>query len=113
MDILVIGGSGVLMDQVINKLKKENHRIYLLTGRRFNNNDYDNKKIFERYDFTYDSDSMKEIFESVHPSVTLFLGAFDTNFSWLDEQKDSVKFTSSLVSVLDGQLRTVRLSILE
>lgn len=102
MNVLLIGGSGVLMNQMINKLKKENHRIYLLTGHRYRTGDYDRKKIFEVYDFAYNSDSMNEIFESVHPDAVLFFGAFDTNFSWIDEQKDSVKFISSLVNLLSA-----------
>lgn len=101
MNILLIGGAGVLMSQFINKLKKERHRIFLLTGKRYNNQDYE-KKVFERYNFTYDSGSMNEIFESVRPDVVLFLGAFDTNFTWVDEQKDSVKFTSSLLNLLSA-----------
>lgn len=100
MNVLVIGGSGSLMDQMMIKLRKEGHRIYLLTGNRYKQEDYG--KVFEKYNFTYDSDCMSEIFESVHPDITLFMGAFDTNFSWLDERRDSVRFTSGLINLLSA-----------
>lgn len=89
-----------MMNQIVNKLKKEGHRIYLLTGNRYKNENYG--KVFEKYNFTYDSDCMNDIFESVHPHVTLFMGAYDTNFTWLDERRDAVKFASSLMNLLSA-----------
>ena len=35
MNVLLIGGSGSLINNLIIKLKKEGHRVYLLTGSRY------------------------------------------------------------------------------
>lgn len=35
MNILLIGGSGRLMDSMILKLRKEGHRVFLLTGDKY------------------------------------------------------------------------------
>ncbi len=99
MNVLLIGGAGSLMKQMIIKLKKEGHRIYLLTGSRYKQQEY---KVFEVYKFTYDSDCMVQIFESVHPDVALYLGAFDTNYTWIDDRRDSVKYTSGLMNLLSA-----------
>ncbi len=48
MNILLIGGSGNLMNQLIIKLKKEGHRVHLLTGEQHAANTYE--KVFERYE---------------------------------------------------------------
>ena len=98
MNVLLIGGPGSLADNLIIKLNKEGHRIYLLTGDRFGKAPY--QKVFERYNFTYDNSCLNEIFESVHPDLTIFLGAYDTNFRWNNEETASVKFSSSLMNLL-------------
>lgn len=98
MNILLIGGTGSLMNQLIVKLKKEGHRVFLLTGEHYKKVTYE--KVFEKYNFTYDSENLSDIFESVNPDATIFLGAYDTNFKWKSEEKDSVKFTSGLMNLL-------------
>lgn len=97
MNILLIGGSGSLINNLIIKLNKEGHRVYLLTGSRYKQAPY--QKVFERYDFTYDSTCLDEIFESINPDLTLFMGAYDTNFRWQNE-RDAVKFSAGLMNIL-------------
>ena len=48
MNILLVGGSCRLMDSMILKLRKEGHRVFLLTGDKYRHNKY--QKVFERYD---------------------------------------------------------------
>lgn len=99
MDILLAGGTGRLIDEMIDKFKKEGHRVYVLTGNRYRHASY--KKVFEKYYFPYDSDVLSEIFKSVNPDVVIFLGAYDTNFDWARQsEKEAVRFQSGLVNML-------------
>ena len=98
MNYLLIGGSSHLMDRMIIKLKKEGHRVYLLTGEQFRKSKYE--KTFERYDFSYDSDELGDIFESVRPDVTVYFGAYDSVFNWKDEERTAVKYISSLMNIM-------------
>ena len=98
MNILLIGGSSSLINQLIIKLKKEGNRIYLLTGNKYRKDNY--ARVFEKYYFDYDSENLTEVFDSVDPDVTIFMGAYDTNFQWKEEQKESVRFTSGLMNIL-------------
>ena len=98
MNVLLIGGPGSFIDNLIIKLNKEGHRVYLLTGNRYDRLVY--QKVFERYNFTYDCSSLNEIVESTNPDLTIFMGAYDTNFRWKDEEAEAVKFSSSLVNIL-------------
>ncbi len=99
MDILLAGGSGRFIDELIDKLKKEGHRVYVLTGSRYRHASY--KKVFEKYYFPYDSDVLKEILESVNPDVVLFMGAYDTGFDWKRQcDKEAVRYQAGLANML-------------
>lgn len=100
MNVLLIGGAGSLINNLIIKLNKEGHRVYLLTGSRYDRLPY--QKVFEKYNFTYDCNCLGEIFESVNPDLTIFMGAYDTNFRWQDEETESVRYSAALMNILMG-----------
>lgn len=100
MNILLIGGSGSLINNLIIKLNKEGHRVYLLTGNKYNKLPY--QKVFEQYNFDYDSNCLNEIFESLHLDLTIFMGAHDTNFDWRNEETEAVKYSYSVMNILMG-----------
>ena len=101
MVVLLTGGSSVLMNALIDKLNKNGHRVYLLTGQRDRRVTY--KRVFERYDFACDSNSVKDIVESIRPDVTVFTGAYDTNYDWeLSAREESVRYLAGLVNVLSA-----------
>jgi len=87
-----------MADAVIDKLNKSKHRVFLLTGRRDRKFSY--KHVFERYDYPYEDESIKDIFESVKPDMVIFMGAYDTNFDWHRERQESVRYTASLMNIL-------------
>ena len=49
MNILLVGGTFSLMNNIILKLRKEGHRVFLLTGDKYKHNKYE--KVFERMIF--------------------------------------------------------------
>ena len=98
MVALVVGGECRLINEVIAKLNKGGHRVYLLTGRRDNKLSY--PRVFEKYCFPYDSDSVKNIFESTDPDVVICMGAFDTNYDWSNARRESVRYTADLMNLL-------------
>lgn len=56
MIVFLVGGESRLMDDLITKMEKEGHKTYLLTGKRDRRGKY--RRVFERYDFPYDSESV-------------------------------------------------------
>ena len=100
MVVFLVGGEGRFMDAMINRLNKDGHRVYLLTGSRNGRTSY--QKVFEKYNFTYDSDSIKEIFASANPDVVLFMGAWDTRYDWSNARKESVQYTADLTNILSA-----------
>ena len=99
-NILVIGGPGSLTGQLIRSFSKEGHRVSLLTGSR--NSEAKYPRVFERYDFPYASENLPDVFESVSPDVTVFAGAYDSSFSWIDERRDSVAYVSAVMNILNA-----------
>ena len=100
MVVLLIGGSSVLMNSLIDKFNKNGHRVYLLTGQREGHSSY--RHVFEKYNFPYDSGSIKEILESVKPDVTVFTGAYDTNYDWGQAGQEAVRYAAGLMNILSA-----------
>ncbi len=100
MNILLIGGSSSFMNNLITKFKKEGHKVYLLSGNRSGKEYY--HKVFERYDFPYDSQNIDDIYESVHPDVVIYTGMYDTNYRWHKQERDGVNYLNGLNSLLMG-----------
>lgn len=100
MNVFLVGGQSRFMDAVINKLNKNGHHVYLLTGQT--NAAVSYRHVFERYNFSYESDSIREILASVQPEAVVFFGAYDNNFGWQDARQESVHFTASLVNILSA-----------
>ncbi len=100
MVVLLAGGGSVLMNALIDKLNKNGHRVYLLTGQKENRFSY--RRVFEKYNFTYDSGSIKDILDSVKPDVMVFTGAYDTNFSWESPRQEAVGYTAGLMNILSA-----------
>lgn len=97
MEVLLIG-NGRMAEAMIDRLNKNGDRIYLLTGQRENRTM--RQHVFEKYNFSYEDDSIKDIFESIKPEVTIFLGAWDSNFNWQKARQESVRYTASLINIL-------------
>lgn len=98
MDIMLVGGASPMMNKLSLKLYKEGHKVFVLTGNRNPLERYEH--IFERYDFSYTAESVKEVFRSVNPDVTILLGAFDNNFYEKEARNEAVEFTAGLQNIL-------------
>lgn len=101
MNILLIGDDSKIVDTLIDKFNKGNHRVYWLTGRK--EKGHSQKRVFEKYNFLYTDGNMKDIIESVGPDVVLFMGAYDTNFDWrYNGQAEALRYTTSMVNLLSA-----------
>lgn len=100
MKVLIIGGANTVTDMLIHKLSKEGVRIYVLSGGHKTENRY--KRVYEQYNFSYENNCAKEIFESVRPDITIFTGAFDNNFNWNNTYRESTAYCSGLYNILNA-----------
>lgn len=100
MDVLLVGGAGRFLEALVGKLKKEGHRLYVLTGSESQMAEYPH--VFEKYNFSYDNECIREICESVNPDIVLFMGAYDTNFTFGPKKQDAVSYAAGLLNVLSA-----------
>lgn len=101
MNILLIGDDSTIVDAMIDKFNKDNHRIYWLTGKKEKGTSH--KRVFQKYMFLYTDGNMKNIIESAAPDVILFMGAYDTNFDWrYNGQAEALRYTTSMVNLLSA-----------
>lgn len=98
MNVLLIGGGSNMMDAMIDKCKKSGHRVFLLTGGKGRHFSY--KHVFEKYNFEYENEIIKDIFKSISPDITVFMGAYDTNFDWSEAREEIVRYTTGLMNIL-------------
>lgn len=100
MDVLLIGGCSNMMNAMIDKYTKSGNRVFLLTGGTGKHTSY--KRVFEKYNFTYESGIIKDIFRSINPNITIFTGAFDTNFDWSNASEEIVHYMTGLMNILSA-----------
>lgn len=98
MKVLLIGGAGAAANAILDKLNKEGHRTYVLTGNKYKKGRY--KTVYEKYSFEYDTDCIKDIFDSIDPDIVIFTGAFDPNFDWNQARKETVRYSAGLLNTL-------------
>ena len=89
-------------NSIVDSLHFENTRLTqsMFNYQRIVNEKNKYEKVFERYDFPYEGDYLREIFDSVSPDITVFMGAFDSNYRWQEEGREAVRFASNLMNML-------------
>ena len=98
MKVFIVGKYNTFTNALIKKLHKENDVVYVLTGDKY----YGKKphNVFEQYTFSYSSDSITEVLDSVQPDVILFTGAYDSNFQWFNIRNESMHYLSGLINII-------------
>ena len=98
MKIFIVGKYNTFLNELIKKLHKENDKIYVLTGDKYRGSKP--SRVFEQYNFSYSSDSIVEILDSVQPDIVLFSGAYDSTFQWHNVRNESMHYLSGLINII-------------
>lgn len=102
MNILIAGKPNSFVLSMINKFRKEQHRVYILTGDNKKSGTKDYPGAFHVFPFNYTNSNLPDIFRSITPNITIFTGAFDANFETEDHGFNAVRFASGSMSLLTG-----------
>ncbi|MBQ9625057.1 MAG: SDR family oxidoreductase, partial [Clostridia bacterium] len=102
MKVLICGESGVFCSELIARLKKEKHDIFVITGteKKEKEKGKGKKTGYQQYDFGYGSKNIRSIMGNVKPDYTIILGVCDTKFSWEEEDKTAVEYLSSMTNLI-------------
>ncbi len=96
--ILIVGNYGTLSREIISIMSKAGWEIYMLVDAK--KNVEKPPKVFEQFVFEYDSDSVREVINSVCPDVVIFLGRYDNSFDWLHPKETTMHFVTGLLNIL-------------
>lgn len=99
MNVLLIGGASQIMDAMVDVVNKNGHKSYLLMEGGKKSSAY--KHAFEKYNFPYEDESVKDIIKSIKPEVVLFMGAQDTAFDWEGKgSRELARYTGAVTNIL-------------
>lgn len=101
MRILIAGGYGTFCKYLIARLKRENHEVYIISGKNYEKANELSAFRVVNYNFNLNDEKLKFIIDSVLPDIIVFLGAFDKNYDFKDNQIASSEYTAGLSNLLD------------
>lgn len=99
MKILIAGGYGAFCETLTERLKREKHDIYIISGEKISSKDGVSKDNSIReishgliskvinYDFDLTDEKVKFIINSIMPDGIIFLGAVDENYDFMSDEK--------------------------
>lgn len=100
MKILICGEYGVFCKELINRLKKEKHTIFVISGSQKPRFRKPSDGILQEYNFSYRSKSIRTIIENVQADAMIILGACDVKYRWTDIGQESVRYLSGITNLL-------------
>lgn len=101
MNVLLIGGPCQLMDTMVDVLNKNGHKSYLLM--EGGKHTYAYRHAFEKYSFSYEDESVKDVMQSIGPDAVLFMGAQDPSFAWGEKKsRELSRYTASIANVISS-----------
>lgn len=102
MRILVCGEYGVFCKNLITRLKKENHQVFVITGSQKEKRPKPVAGVFQDYHFSYRSKNIGSIMKNIQPDLMIMLGVCDVKFSWKNINEEAVRYITSMTNLLMG-----------
>ena len=99
MNILLVGGPSQLMDTMVDTVNKNGHKSYVLMEGGKDSSAY--RRAFEKYSFSYQDESIKDVMQGINPDAVLFMGAQDTSFAWEEKgSRELSRYTASIANII-------------
>lgn len=100
MKVLICGEYGIYCKELISRLKKEKHDIFVITGSEKTRREKPGSGVFQEYNFSYRSKNISTVMKNIQADVLIVLGVCDTLYTWRDVGQDSVKYLSGVTNLL-------------
>ena len=102
MKILICGEYGIFCKELIARLKKEKHDVFVITGSEKPKYKKPKDGVFQDYNFSFRSKSIRTVFKNIAPDAMIMLGACDVKFTWKDVSQESVRYLTGMTNLLMG-----------
>jgi len=102
MKVLICGEYGIFCKELIARLKKEKHDVYVITGSEKAKRKKPRDGVFQDYNFSFRSKSIRTVLKNIAPDCMIMLGACDVKFTWKDTNQESVRYLTGMTNLLMG-----------
>ncbi len=102
MKVLICGEYGIFCRELIARLKKEKHDVFVITGSEKPRFPKPRDGVFQDYNFSFRSKSIRTVFKNIAPDALIILGACDAKFTWKDINQESVRYLTGMTNLLMG-----------
>lgn len=101
MKILICGDYGVFVNELINRLRKEKHDVFVITGKD-KKTEYAKPSagVFQDYHFNFSNKNISTIMKNVRPDVLIIPGYCDAGFTWENQNRQSVEYLAGITNLL-------------
>lgn len=100
MKVLICGEYGIYCKELISRLKKENHDIFVITGSEKPRREKPRSGVFQEYNFSYRSKNVCTVMKNIMADIVIILGACDTKYTWRDTGQESVRYLTGITNLL-------------
>lgn len=102
MKVLICGEYGVFCRELIARLKKEKHDVFVITGSEKPKYPKPREGVFQDYNFSFSNKSIRTVFKNIAPDAMVILGSCDVKFTWKDTSQESVRYLTGMTNLLMG-----------
>jgi len=98
MNILICGSRGGLCKTLADRLSRDKHEVYYLSGNK--SEEKLSPNVFQEYNFSYLSGNTDLIFNSAKPDTVIVCGAADAAFYGKNRNEDSTEFITKMTCLV-------------
>lgn len=100
MKILVCGEYSIFCNDLITRLKKEKHDVFVITGSQGRKSEKPKTGVFQDYEFSYRSKNISTVMKNIQADLMIVLGVCDTKYTWHDANQESVRYLTAMTNLL-------------
>lgn len=100
MKILICGEYGIFCKELIGRMKKERHDVFVITGSEKPKRERPHSGVFQDYNFSYRSKSIGKVMKNIDADAMIILGSCDVKFTWKEKKQEAVKYLTGMTNLL-------------
>lgn len=100
MKVLVCGEYGIFCRELIARLYKEKHDVFVITGSERPRREKPRNGVFQEYNFSFRSKNISTLMKNIEADLLIILGICDIKYSWKDMNQESVHYITGITNIL-------------
>lgn len=101
MKVLICGQYGIICNELIQRLKKENHDIFLITGNETGGNEKKARGVLQEYKFNFQSKGIETILKNINSDVMIILGSCDIGYTKREDDRSQITYVGDMTNLLN------------